>query len=106
MEAFTQIKRKTWEVKQCLKGLESLQTIPNRVVYEAVRVKPKLQWIIQDVRNVRSMGYHLRKTANNMNGANPRERVYVDRKWQSHRGRVAQVHWSIYPDTICPERWT
>jgi hypothetical protein len=40
MEVFTQISK----ARQCIKGSESLQAVPERVIQEAVRIKPKLHW--------------------------------------------------------------
>jgi hypothetical protein len=40
-----------------------LKTAPEEVVYETVRLKLKLQWISQEVRNARNIEYLQRKVA-------------------------------------------
>lgn len=48
-------------LKQCVVGLESLQGGPERSLYEAGKVKPKLQRRPQDGKDAKTMEYSLRK---------------------------------------------
>lgn len=49
--------RKGWKAQQDMAGLKSLQASPERVMCESLRVKLKLQWRIQKVRDSRNMEY-------------------------------------------------
>jgi hypothetical protein len=42
------------EARQCVSGSGSLKAAPERVICEAVRVKPKLQWSPKDVGDARN----------------------------------------------------
>jgi hypothetical protein len=46
-------------------GWETLQASPERLMYEAKKVKPKLQWRSQDVGDTRNKGCLLRKGIGN-----------------------------------------
>jgi hypothetical protein len=48
-------KRKAWEHRHCVAGLDLLQVAPGKVRHEAVRVKPKMQWRPQEGRDARLM---------------------------------------------------
>jgi hypothetical protein len=45
--------RKVWKAKYCVSG--SLQEAPKRIVYEVGRMKVKMQWRPQGVRDVKNM---------------------------------------------------
>jgi hypothetical protein len=47
--------RKVYEARQCVVGPGSLQVIPERVMYEDVRVKSKTQRRLQEVADARNM---------------------------------------------------
>jgi hypothetical protein len=47
---------KASEVRQSVTGLESLQAVPEKAMQEAVKVKPRLWWRLQYVRDARNMG--------------------------------------------------
>jgi hypothetical protein len=46
-------------------GSESLQTALVRAMHEATKVKPKLQWIVQDIRDAWNVEHQLKKTVGN-----------------------------------------
>jgi hypothetical protein len=48
---------KAGEARKYVTGFEFMQTDPVRVIHGAVRVKPKLEWRLQDVGDARNMVY-------------------------------------------------
>jgi hypothetical protein len=61
MEASTQILVRG---KAC-DSLDSFQVAHERTMLEAIRLKPKLQWRLQDVGDDRNKGHALRQAAGN-----------------------------------------
>jgi hypothetical protein len=57
--------RKAWEVRQYFAQSESLQEAPERVIHDAIKVKPKLQWKPQDISVARNVESLLKKAAGN-----------------------------------------
>jgi hypothetical protein len=74
--------------------------IPERAMYESVRVKPKVQWRPQNVSKARNMECLLKKAIIN-DGTSPREEPRISYNQQSPRGRAAQAHWSSHHDIVC-----
>jgi hypothetical protein len=99
------LQRKSWEARQCVVGLGSFQGIPEKVVYGAVRVKPKLQWRLEEVRDARNMECLPKKAAGNEGKQSKREAMWAA-TGMAVRGRAAQTHWQSFHDTICHGYWT
>jgi hypothetical protein len=74
--------------------------VPTGSSWEAVRVKPKLQWRPQDAAVARNVDHLLRKATGNR-AAIPK-RGLVACSWQGHRERAPQVHWSSHHNRTCP----
>lgn len=54
--------RNVWEVRPCMAESESLQVAPDRIIHEAVQVKPRLQGGIQDIRDGKNVECLLKKS--------------------------------------------
>jgi hypothetical protein len=66
--------RKDWDARQRVVRSEFLQVTPERAGHEAMRVKPKLHWGPQEVRNARNVEHLLRKITGRSR-ASPGERL-------------------------------
>lgn len=62
MEASTGFQRQ-WEARQSTAESVSLAPAPKSVINEAVKVKPKLQWRLQKLRDASTMNCLMRKVA-------------------------------------------
>lgn len=56
---------KAWEARQYVAGLESLWAASERAMHGTVRLKPKLQWKSQELKDARNMNHVLRKALGN-----------------------------------------
>jgi hypothetical protein len=54
MEVSTEISKEVLRFRQCVQQGQGLPGIPERVTHEALRVKLKMQWRSQEVRDVRN----------------------------------------------------
>lgn len=72
---------------------------------EAVRVKPKLQWSLQDVEVASTMVHMLREAVSKGMGLIPeRARGYF--RCQSWRVGSAQAFWNSHDSILTPRYWT
>lgn len=100
MKAFIKISKEAWEARQCVTRLETMHAAPERLMNETVRMKLKIQWKLQrlrDAQNVQYLPRKLQKAAESV-----KERGHVDFNQESHKGRAAQILWRSYLIAICP----
>lgn len=69
---------------------------------EAVRVKPKLQWSLQDVEDASIMIHMLREAASKGTGLVPEKAL----RCQSWRIGSAQAFWNSHDSIMIPKCWT
>ena len=55
MEACSKVLKKAYEARQLIIGLGSLRCVPKLAIHKALRVKPKLQWDLQDAGDARNV---------------------------------------------------
>lgn len=84
--------QKKWQWDQACAISEALQRGPVELMYEALSLKPKLQWRLQNIGDTRNTDILLRRAIGTEWVKPVQEKGQRCQRWQGHRGR-AQIHW-------------